>query len=178
MVELEVRDIMSRVSGNMVFAVILKEKDGNRVLPVMVGLLEAQAISAAMKGISLPRPSIYDLYLTSSRSFDAYLQGVRIYKIQGGIFYSYLVFEKDGGTMMIDSRTSDAIALALRAGVPLFIEEELIDRYSAQEERTGSFSMPIATVDAETLRAALANAIETENYELAAQLRDELSKRK
>jgi len=178
MIRLVVNDVISKVSGDMVFAVMLKEKDGDRVLPVMVGLFEAQAIAMGLRKVKLPRPSVYDLYLASARSFDAWLQGVRIYKVHEGIFYSYLVFEKDGGTMMIDARTSDAVAIALRADAPIYIEEELLEKNAARKDSEGGLSMPIWAAPDSVLSAAMEKAIETENYEFAARIRDEFRNRR
>lgn len=176
-IELEVKGIMNRFSSEMFFVLLLKEKDGVRSIPVLIGLLEAQAIAIKLKDMKVPRPTIYDLFLNSSKMFDAYLKEVLIYKIEDGLFYSYLIFDKDGGEIYLDSRTSDAVALAMRGGVPIMIYEDLVEQHATRDEGDGSFSISITTASVEVLRKALTKAIEEEKYELAAQLRDEINKR-
>jgi bifunctional DNase/RNase len=176
-VELEVKEILNRLSSEMFFILLLKEKDGNRSIPILVGLLEAQAIAIKLRDLKVPRPTIYDLFLNTSKMFDAFLKEVLIYKIEGGLFYSYLTFDKDGGEIQVDSRTSDAVALAMRAGVPIHIHEDLLEKHASRDEGGGAYSMPITTASLEILREALSKSIEAENYELAAQIRDEIKKR-
>ncbi len=125
----------------------------------------------------MPRPGIYDLYLKTLKSFDGSLQEVDIYKIKGGIFYSHLYIERDGNLSYVDGRTSDALALAVRTGVPIYIEEELLERNCIRLESNGAYSLPIATASTKVLKEAMAQAVAKENYEFAARLRDEINSR-
>ena len=114
-IELEVAEILNRMPSDLALVVILREKGGTRCLPVLVGPLEAQAIAVTLYNHSMPRPGIYDLFIKTLASFDGTLTEVDIYRINSGIFYSHLFIEKDGNLTYIDSRTSDALALAVRS---------------------------------------------------------------
>ncbi|MBR6369731.1 MAG: bifunctional nuclease family protein [Bacteroidaceae bacterium] len=176
-IELEVAEILNRMPSDLALVVILREKGGTRCLPVLVGPLEAQAIAVTLYNHSMPRPGIYDLFIKTLASFDGTLTEVDIYRINSGIFYSHLFIEKDGNLTFIDSRTSDALALAVRSKVPIFIEEELLDGNSIKLESNGAYSLPIATASTKVLKEAMAQAVASENYEFAARLRDEINSR-
>lgn len=176
-VELEVAEILNRVPSDLTLVVMLREKGGDRSLPLLVGLLEAQAIAINVLKLKMPRPNIYDLYVTTMESLDAFLEEVHIYKIENGVFHSHLYISKDGNMHYIDSRTSDAVALAVRTGAAIYIDEELFSTHCAHREGNGAFSMPITTASLQVLQEAMDQAVESENYELAAKLRDEINKR-
>ena len=125
----------------------------------------------------MPRPGIYDLFLKTLGSFDGILTEVDIYRINSGIFYSHLFIEKEGNLTYIDSRTSDALALAVRSKVPIFIEEELLENNCIRLESNGAYSLPIATASTKVLKEAMTQAVASENYEFAARLRDEINSR-
>lgn len=176
-IELTVGEILSRVPQDLALVALLNEKDGSRCLPVLVGPLEAQAIAISQVQRKMPRPGIYDLYVNTLKSFDATPTEVQIYRIRAGIFYSHLFMEKDGNTTYIDCRTSDALALAVRCEIPIYIEEDLLERNCVHLESNGSFSLPISTASTKVLKEAMAQAVANENYEFAARLRDEINSR-
>ena len=176
-IELEVAEILNRMPSDLALVVILREKGGTRCLPVLVGPLEAQAIAVTLYNHRMPRPGIYDLFLKTLSAFDGTLTEVDIYRINGGIFYSHLFVEKEGNMTYIDSRTSDALALAVRSGVPVCIEEQLLDNNCIRLESNGAYSLPIATASTKVLKEAMAQAVASENYEFAARLRDEINSR-
>ncbi len=176
-VELTVGEILNRVPQDLALVVLLREKDGARCLPVLTGPLEAQAIAITLYGHRMPRPGIYDLYLKTLRSFDASITRVNIYRIKGGVFYSHLFIEKDGNMSYLDCRTSDAIALAVRCGAPILIDSALLDANCVRLEQNGAYSLPITTASTQVLKDAMKQAVATENYELAARLRDEINSR-
>ena len=176
-IEMEVGEILNRLPSDFALVTLLREKGGTRCLPVLVGPLEAQAIAVSLYQNKLPRPGIYDLYLKTLKSFDGSLVEVDIFRIKGGIFYSHLFIERDGNVTYIDSRTSDALALAVRTGVPIYIEESLLERNCIRLESNGAYSLPIATASTEVLKEAMAQAVANENYEFAARLRDEINSR-
>ncbi|MBO6077212.1 MAG: bifunctional nuclease family protein [Bacteroidaceae bacterium] len=176
-IEMEVGEILNRLPADFALVTLLREKGGTRCLPVLVGPLEAQAIATSLYNHKMPRPGIYDLYLKTLKSFDGSLQEVDIYKIKGGIFYSHLYIERDGNLSYVDGRTSDALALAVRTGVPIYIEEELLERNCIRLESNGAYSLPIATASTKVLKEAMAQAVAKENYEFAARLRDEINSR-
>lgn len=176
-IEMEVGEILNRLPADFALVTLLREKSGTRCLPVLVGPLEAQAIATSLYNHKMPRPGIYDLYLKTLKSFDGSLQEVDIYKIKGGIFYSHLYIERDGNLSYVDGRTSDALALAVRTGVPIYIDEELLERNCIRLESNGAYSLPIATASTKVLKEAMAQAVAKENYEFAARLRDEINSR-
>ena len=177
MIEMEVGEILNRLPSDLALVTLLREKGGTRCLPVLVGPLEAQAIVVSLYRHRLPRPGIFDLYINTLKSFDGFLREVEIYKIRAGIFYSHLYIERDGNMSYIDCRTSDALALAVRSNVPIYIGEELLERNCVRLESNGAYSLPIATASTKVLKEAMAQAVATENYEFAARLRDEINSR-
>lgn len=177
MVELVVSDIMSKVSDHRAHVLVLQEKDGLRKIIVALGMLEAQAIAFAMRGVDVGRPLTHDLFGALTAAFGIELQYVLIDRIDDGTFYSVLHYVKDGECVRVDSRTSDAIAIALRAKAPVFISEELLNRMCIRDEQNGAISIPITAADEGTLRAAMENAVKDENYELAMKLKEEIDSR-
>jgi len=127
-VELTVQGVAnSRVQSNA-YALILKD-EGTRRLPVIIGLSEAQSIAVALEGMATPRPMTHDLIVGMTHAFRLKLKEVFIYRFEDGVFFSELVFqETDGTEVRIDSRTSDAVALALRLRCPIYTFESLLQR--------------------------------------------------
>ena len=177
MVELVVKDIMSKVSDHRAHVLLLCEKDGLRRIIVSLGFLEAQAIAFALRGIRTDRPLTHDLFGNVTSAFGVQLQYILINNISDGTFCSQLCYSQDGVERYIDSRTSDAIAIALRAAAPIYIEEELLSRMCIRDEQNGAFSIPITAADEATLRVAIENAVKEENYELAHKLKEEIDSR-
>ena len=177
MVELYVSDMMSKVSDHRAHVLILQEKEGLRKIIVALGMLEAQAIAFVLRGVDVGRPLTHDLFGTFATAFGIELERVLIDRINDGTFYSELHYSKDGECVCIDSRTSDAIAIALRAKAPIFIREELLNRMCIRDEQNGAISIPITAADENTLRTAMENAVKDENYELAMKLKEELDSR-
>ena len=180
-IELIVGEILNRKPSDLALIALLKEKegkdDGLRCLPVLVGPLEAQAIIVSLFNHRIPHPGIYDLYLKTLKQFDADLIEVDIYRIDSGIFYSHLYMEREGNKSFVDCRTSDALALAVRSNIPIYIEEDLLERNCVHLQPDGAYSLPITTASTKVLKEAMEQAIATENYEFAARLRDEINSR-
>lgn len=189
-VELQVINITNSQAQVGAFAMLLGEVDGERQLPIIIGPAEAQATALYLKGVKTPRPLTHDLFTTSLTVLGASLIRVLIYKAKDGIFYSYIYLKKDEEIIRIDARTSDAVALAVRADCPILIYESLLEqeclRMSAEKrnrseeteddeesEEEHSSSAPTSL----SLEEALQQAIKDENYELAAQIRDQINSR-
>ena len=177
MVELVVKDIMSKVSDHRAHVLLLCEKDGLRRIIVSLGFLEAQAIAFALRGIRTDRPLTHDLFGRVTTTFGIELQYILINDISDGTFCSQLCYRQGEEEHLIDSRTSDAVAIALRAGAAIYIKEELLSRMCIRDEQNGAFSIPITAADEATLRVAIENAVKEENYELAHKLKEEIDSR-
>ena len=140
-VELQVINITNSQAQVGAFAMLLGEVDGERQLPIIIGPAEAQATALYLKGVKTPRPLTHDLFITSLTVLGASLIRVLIYKAKDGIFYSYIYLKKDEEIIRIDARTSDAVALAVRADCPILIYESILEQeclHMSSEERTRS----------------------------------------
>ena len=171
------------------YALILREVNGNRRLPIIIGASEAQSIALEMEGIKPPRPLTHDLMKNIIAAFGAELSDILIDDLRDGTFYAKLNID----SQMIDSRPSDAIALAVRYGVQIYVAASVMDEAAfvpEEEEEEGRPSQPSAPQASkqqhtppsgkitrlEQLNQQLKEAIEKENYEKAAALRDEIRK--
>lgn len=172
------------------YALVLAEESGRKRIPIMIGAFEAQAIALHLEELKPPRPLTHDLFLSFARAYDVELIEVLISKLEEGIFYSELVFSHNDETIRIDSRTSDAVALALRFKCPIYTTAEIIekagiiledkaeeeeDKENDEEYSTDEYSIedkPMAE-----LEELLAQAIANEDYETASQIRDEMKRR-
>ena len=174
------------------YALVLAEENGDRRIPIIIGPVEAQAIAIQLEGLKPPRPLTHDLIKNIAQAFDIILLEVIIYKLEEGIFYSELLCEMDGKDVIIDSRTSDAVALALRFKCPIYTTEEILAKsgivlnsendfptgdsfMGAKKEPTNS---PFANYSAQELEEMLNEAIQNEDYEKASIIRDEIGNRK
>lgn len=176
-IEIKVHDMSSTLQPADAYALVLEEIKGNRKLPVIIGSLEAQSIKMMMVGYKSPRPLTHDLFLLLTGQVGITLTKILIYKVKDGVYFSYLYFSKDGEEIRIDSRTSDAVALALRYKCPMYTTEEIMESEHLHEETEGSFSITVNMVGVPMLKEALAKAVEEENYEQASRLRDEIKRR-
>ena len=176
-IELKVVDMSSMLHPAQAYALLLQEKNGLLKLPIIIGALEAQSIKLAMMNVDIPRPLTHDLMISLFQKLNVQMEKVLIYKVKEGVFYSYIYFYQDGNVFKLDSRTSDAIALALRLKVPIYTYRSILENDSISEDDNGKLTVNINTIDLPALKKALKKAIETENYELAATLRDEIKRR-
>jgi bifunctional DNase/RNase len=170
------------------FVVILKEESGTRRLPVVIGGFEAQAIAIAIENIQPNRPLTHDLFKNTLVSIGVDLKEIIISDLKNNIFYATLIMEQADGTVVeLDSRTSDAIALAIRFGCPIFAYEQILDKAGIElddqttdlkkEKKTVSSDRPLSKYDLDDLKTMLEEALTGENYERAAEIRDELKRR-
>ena len=191
-VELTVKGLSYSQGKSGAYALILAEKgEGGRKLPVVIGGAEAQSIAVAMeKSVAPPRPLTHDTWVNMLKEMQVTVQKVIIHRLVNGVFFaSIYAVDADGKSMVFDSRPSDAVALAVRVECPIFALSSLLEQagITPQEEAEadGLAPEPVeATPDAVTeetrdeLEALLDEAVENEDYELAARLRDKLDKLK
>lgn len=180
LVRMEVLDVSKgHLQGNQ-FYVLLAEKEGEykRKLTVMVGAAEAQAILVKLRRIEGPRPTMPDLMCRVLMQTGIGIKEVTIDRVEDGIYYSHIDFyTPDQGIVRIESRLSDALALALRVDAPVFCLEKVLREQSIKEKGDGVISIPITSVGINVLREALKSAVNEENFEIAARLRDEIARR-
>ena len=201
LVRLNIKGISYSQTQNGAYALILNEVDGDRKLPIVIGAFEAQSIAIALeKEIKPPRPLTHDLFKNFAERFDIIIKQVIIHKLVDGVFYSSLICERDKIEEIIDARTSDAIALALRFDAPIFTYKNILDKAGIylkveskkqREDEThegvlmdelldSSSDAPKENYAAKTLEdlhKLLEEAVSNEDYEKAARIRDEISKR-
>ena len=196
LVQLLINGISYSQTQNGAYALILSELEGERKLPIVIGTNEAQSIAIAIeKEIKPPRPLTHDLFKNFCMRFDIKIKQVIIHKLVDGVFYSSVICERDGIEEIIDSRSSDAIALAIRfeapiytyenilekAGVIIKVEKEIDERSLLKElfsdENSEVASSELKEKTTKELEELLKIAIQNENYESAAKIRDEISNR-
>ena len=163
---------------NRSYAVILKELDGERRLPVLIGAFEAQSIAMAMEYMETPRPLTHDLITNLIKGIDANLSAVKIIKLKDGIFYSVLDIQSNKiGHREIDSRPSDALAIAIRMHAPILVSTEIMNEAIILEKDLQNIEDEIEQEPMiETLEKQLQKAIDKEDYEVAARIRDKIKK--
>lgn len=203
LVRLKIKGISYSQTQNGAYALILNEVDGERKLPIVIGAFEAQSIAIALeKEIRPPRPLTHDLFKNFADRFDIVVKQVIIHKLVDGVFYSSLICERDKIEEIIDARTSDAIALALRFQAPIFTYKNILDKagiyLKADPNKEENEDIDIDSIlvediineeleftdkedykshTLEELNNLLNDAIANEDYEKAAKIRDEISKR-
>lgn len=198
LIKLTIKGISYSQTQSGAYALVLSEIEGKRTLPIIIGAFEAQSIAIALeKEIRPPRPLTHDLFKTFADKFSINVKQIVIHKLVDGVFFSSLVCQHNGVEQVIDTRTSDAIALAVRFQSPIFTYENILEKagiYLKTEELLGDSSTKEETeieLDLEAvlnendysefsltdLHNQLNEAVANENYELAAKIRDEIDKR-
>ena len=141
MIEFTVSDINNAQAPSEAYALILKEKEGERMLPILIGMNEARSIVLEMNKMKPKRPTPHDLFLRLSEVCKVYAGYVVIHKFEEGVFYADIHFRRENGEVFtIDSRTSDAVVLALKCNIPVYVEEEVLEAYFSDEESLETFS--------------------------------------
>ena len=198
LIRLNIKGISYSQTQSGAYALILSEENGKRKLPIVIGAFEAQSIAIALeKDIRPPRPLTHDLFKNFSDRFSIIVKQVIIHKLVDGVFYSSLICENNNKEEIIDARTSDAIALALRFSAPIFTyknilekagvklnidlenqkSEDLIDNEVPNEKSEDFSKNTFNKLSLTELKNLLKKAVDDENYEDAAKIRDEISKR-
>ncbi|MBC8172579.1 MAG: bifunctional nuclease family protein [Chitinophagales bacterium] len=194
-IELEIAGLSHTITQSQSYAVLLSEVNGVRKLPIVIGAFEAQAIAVAIEKVTINRPLSHDLIKNIFSVFHIQLKEVVIDNLQDGIFYAKLICESDGSEIEIDSRTSDALALAVRFNCPIYTYEFILESAGTiinEPEKEGfeetelaekeTPSKPVSKTDLskltiKELQDKLADLLDHEDYEGAARVRDEIEKR-
>lgn len=203
LVRLNIKGISYSQTQSGAYALVLSEENGKRTLPIVIGAFEAQSIAIALeKEIKPPRPLTHDLFKSFADRFQIAIKQVIIHKLVDGVFYSSLICERDGIEEIIDTRTSDAIALATRFDAPIFTYENILDKAGiylkmkdeisveldeseetftlddlVEESSTQTSSDTFGKDSLDELHKKMSAAVQNEDYELAAKIRDEINKR-
>ncbi|RXG21466.1 bifunctional nuclease family protein [Leeuwenhoekiella aequorea] len=199
LVRLNIKGISYSQTQNGAYALILSEVDGDRKLPIVIGAFEAQSIAIALeKEILPPRPLTHDLFKNFADRFEINVKQVIIHKLVDGVFYSSIICERDTIEEVIDARTSDAISLALRFNAPIFTYKNILDKagifLKGSESEQDGFEDDLLVdqliieddpvesnnykkMSLSELNTSLDEAVAAEDYEAAAKIRDEISKR-
>lgn len=200
-IKLRVQGLTNSQIQSGAYALVLAESDGKRRIPIIVGTAEAQSIAIALEGIVPPRPLTHDLFASFAETFNINIKEVLIYKFEDGIFYSKLIFDEGGNECFLDSRTSDAIAIALRVKCDIYttpaileecgvVLEEVVKGKSSKEKSSNLADLEpeeiqdeitmkrwLALLEDEELQDRLEDAITDENYEFANMYKEEIQRR-
>mgnify|MGYP001289339031 CR=1 FL=1 len=195
-IELRIVALSHSVSQSNNYAVVLGEISGLRRIPIVIGSFEAQAIAVAMEKMTPNRPLTHDLFKNTIEAFRIEIKEIVINNLLDGIFYAKLICEREGEIIEMDSRTSDAIALAVRFQCPIYTYEFIIDTAGVELEENSNEEIEeeesdnligknanekqeaLSSYSLESLQNMLMQVLEEENYEKAAIIRDEIDKRK
>ncbi|MEP0004916.1 MAG: bifunctional nuclease family protein [Balneola sp.] len=188
-IKMEILGLSTSPSSGGAYALILSEVKGNRRLPIIIGSFEAQAIALELENIKPPRPMTHDLLKNMILSFNAEIQYIFVNELSEGTFYAQVVMDRDGEIVELDARPSDAIALAVRFGSDIFVSNSVLreagistepDSTTLEEALNVEIEEPVkkGLSRLEELNQALKEAIEAENYEKAAKIRDTIQKLK
>jgi uncharacterized protein len=191
-VKLKVMGISYSQTQSGAYALILIEDNGERRIPIIIGGFEAQAIVIKLENLDPPRPLTHDLFKKLADQFNIVISEVMIYKLEEGVFFAKLICSNGETEYSIDSRTSDAVAIALRFGCPIFITEEILDKAgitinpnegdipgtSDTDDIIEHEASTYETYTDDELFKMIDEAVKTEDYERAASIRDEIDKRK
>ncbi len=187
-IQLDLVDITPSSSSNGAYVMALTEIAGARSLAIVIGPAEAHSIVIVMEKMPITRPLTHDLFVSLAENFEIHVEEVFIYQMVDGIFYARIIVRGNGKTIEVDSRTSDAVAIAIRFGAPIYCAKEVMDEVGRDmraltEGDELDFDLDITEDDLEEVLTPeeilkkLNEALLNEDYELASKLRDELDKR-
>ncbi|CAN5914142.1 bifunctional nuclease family protein [soil metagenome] len=193
-IQLEILGLSSSQSQSGSFALVLGEKDGNRRLPIIIGMFEAQSIAIQIEKINPNRPLTHDLFKSFAQHLNVRIKEILISDLKEGVFYSKIVCTDGTNSFELDARPSDAIAIGLRFGVAIYTVESVLSEAGIilsdledeeDEDELAEIESPekpakkssMTEVSTDELNKMLNEALEKEDYERAAQIRDELNKR-
>ena len=192
-IKLNILGLSVSQSQSGAYALVLAEENGDRRIPIIIGPIEAQSIAIQLEGLTPPRPLTHDLFKQLASSFGIVITEVIIHKLEEGIFYSELICKRGNVEVIIDSRTSDAVALSLRFDCPIYTTEEILERagiviefesehcqevwYQTMSDEPVKGKHEYEKYTSAELAEMLDNAIHDEDYEKASAIRDEINRR-
>jgi len=203
-VKLNVLGISYSQTQSGAYALVLAEEDGSRRIPIIVGGFEAQAIAIELEGLNPPRPLTHDLFKKFSDAYGIRLIEVNIHKLEEGVFFANVLFDNGDREIVLDARTSDAIALALRFKCPIYTTDEIVEKAGivldfdqqageagadqelpgeeekkeeVSEKKDNIKSSMLSELTVDELNELLENAVTNEDYEKASEIRDEIKRR-
>jgi hypothetical protein len=187
---MDILGLSTSPSSGGAYALILTEVEGMRRLPIIIGSFEAQAIALELENIKPPRPMTHDLLKNMIQGFEGRVKQILVSDLSEGTFYSKIIVERGDQLFEVDARPSDAIALAVRFGCEIYVNErilkeagirtdqEIVEQSPKSEAKKDMDTVNVNLSKLEQLEIDLHTAIETENYEKAAKIRDQISKMK
>jgi hypothetical protein len=201
-IKLNVLGISYSQTQSGAYALVLSEEEGNRRIPIIVGGFEAQAIAIELEGLAPPRPLTHDLFKNFAESYGIKLVEVNIHKLEDGVFFANILCDNGGQRIILDARTSDAIALALRFSCPIFTTDEIVEKAGivldfekgtdfdapapagdkepdekVEKSKKGNPPLDLSKKSMDELRSMLAESVSKEDYERASEIRDEINRR-
>lgn len=179
-IEMDVMGITYSQIQQDAYALLLKQHQGELCIPIVVGVSEAQSILSRLENIIPPRPLTHDLMLSLFHAFGISLDEVLIYKFSEGVFMSRLKLSNNEHNLELDSRTSDAVALALRTNAPIYTTQEVLDKTGftlKDDEKAKRAKRSINDLSVEELKKRLNRAVELEKYELAASIQKTINEK-
>jgi uncharacterized protein len=201
-IKLNVLGISYSQTQSGAYALVLSEEEGNRRIPIIVGGFEAQAIAIELEGLAPPRPLTHDLFKNFAESYGIKLIEVNIHKLEDGVFFANILCDNGGQRIILDARTSDAIALALRFSCPIFTTDEIVEKAGivldfekgtdfdapapagdnepdekVEKSKKGNPPLDLSKKSMDELRSMLAESVTKEDYEKASEIRDEINRR-
>ncbi|OQY05920.1 MAG: hypothetical protein B6I20_00050 [Bacteroidetes bacterium 4572_117] len=189
-IRLNIESLVYSQTQSGAYVLVLIEENGDRKLPIVIGSAEAQAIAIALEGMKPPRPLTHDLFVNFASAFSINLNEVLITKLEEGIFYSELLCDSLSNKIKIDSRTSDAVALAIRFKCSIYASEEVLQNAGISPTEYGNVESPedepvlsksenynLSSKSISELEKLLSKAINNEDYEFASKIRDEINER-
>ena len=192
-IRVDIIGLSTSPSSGGAYALVLGEVDGNRRLPIIIGAFEAQAIALELENIQPPRPMTHDLLRDTFESVNVEVRDIVIDELREGTFFAKVRYQHNGDEAQLDSRPSDAVALAVRVEAPIFVDSSVLEEAGIPTEEEGVSALPGGLGGGEEeeeeeeeevtggtqlgrMRKKLEKAIEKEDYERAAELRDEIAR--